>query len=716
MAQKTIRLDCIDSAYYDHAQYSGSKGETEDLIVQTYKGPDSVGGSLVSPPTKIYDFAIMQFNVPEEIKRNKIVSAKIHFYATAISTADEITGESKTDVTFGIPYSSLIKTINEKGLHNLYFNDVVEYDSFIKQDDVKAYSTSDFDNTRIENNYSNFTNFSLPVLDVDKSGDNAQQRWETFSERFFGNGIYIASIWRTELTLFISSTSTLTMKSSRTSNPPYIEIVIDDDLYIVPKTKGFVDTYRGFKLNWAYEPTIYLFDPQVTQKSAEVRIRKKGEESYQTYSVEGNTLFAEIPGQQFLEESYEWQVYAESDDGRIGTSEWVEITTTDAISDATVIYPDQVVIDGSQPVRLEWEHVISTGSLPRGFDVQYRRDGDEWQDLVEQKNTDAQYYDLPGNTLPSGNVEWRVRTYNSNLVAGNWSDPGVVIVRGASPAPIITQVTTQPRPTITWESEDQIMAQIRIGDSVKTLYSAVKTYKWPDFLPDGPVMVEVRVQNEFGLWSQWGSRTATIKNQAQEPVAVSARIINYSASLSVVSSYPNNYIYRDGVLLGKVSQVDDILSYIDYESVGKHNYQAMGVDEQDNYQMSNMITVTVSLDCGMIGQAQSPEWIMLKRRRGSFPAHSIKTKKPVSLIYYQGKSLPVAHVSESLEVEHTLEFTVDKSTADQLQKLIGESIIYKDVRGDLIVGVMSGIECSRDRSTDVKITIDETQKEVIEIA
>lgn len=715
MAQETIRVDCIESVYMDKGNKYGNQGKTPELLIYSTNSKYKY--------LEIQDLALLQFNIPDEIKKYKIVSVNFCFNAIVESSYNQLYEDYRTE--FYLLTSPGILVDPNADIYQAKYSDYAEYDNFLGEDSVigSGFPVRNLDLWKFHQNYPNYTNLTLPFLQTNfESSQNPEgdktKTWDAFLE-FLNKRKILIAIWRTASTsLGLDNTySKVTMQSSRTNNAPYLEVIVDNEyLYIVAKTQGFTDTSKSFVLSWAYEPTRYIVDPQVTQKSAEVRIRKKGEESYQTYSVEGNTLFAEIPGQQFSEESYEWQVYAESDDGRIGTSEWVEITTTDAISDATVIYPDQVVIDGSQPVRLEWEHVISTGSLPRGFDVQYHRDGYEWQDLVEQKNTDAQYYDLPGNTLPSGNVEWRVRTYNSNLVAGNWSDPGVVIVRGASPAPIITQITTQPRPTITWEAEGQIMAQIRIGDIVKTLYSAAKTYKWPDFLPDGPVMVEVRVQNEFGLWSQWGSMTVTIKNQAQEPVAISARIINYSASLSVVSSYPNNYIYRDGVLLGKVSQVDDILSYIDYESVGKHNYQAMGVDEQDNYQMSNMITVTVSLDCGMIGQAQSPEWIMLKRRRGSFPAHSIKTKKPVSLIYYQGKSLPVAHVSESLEVEHTLEFTVDKSTADQLQKLIGENIIYKDVRGDLIVGVMSGIECSRDRSTDVKITIDETQKEVIEIA
>lgn len=699
MAQETIKLDCIESVYLDVNLPVGNHGKTDNLILQTNRGINDV----------IENFALLKFDIPNKIKNHKILSCYLHVYCTCTNTglyhetlfwpgslADGY--ESIADDIYTANYSDLLKYTN----------------SVITAQEKTNSPTANQETLWLYQDYPNYTWLNLEFLGYksDSSSYSPREFWDAFTY-FLKNQVAILYVGGSARGNGITTT---TINSSRTSNFPYMEIVIDKDfLEVEPNNFSFVDATQPFVFGWSFPSSMYLYDPVIEQKSAEIRIKKSGEDNFTSYYSDENGQYT-LPANTLEVGNYEWQIEINTNDERTATSEWKGFTTTDALSDPVIVYPNQIVIDGSQSIKLEWEHVISTGSLPRGFDLQYRKNNGEWQTITEQRDTDAQYYDLPGNTLPSGNVEWRVRTYNSNLVAGNWSNPGVVIVRGASPAPIITQITTQPRPTITWEAEGQIMAQIRIGDIVKTLYSAAKTYKWPDFLPDGPVMVEVRVQNEFGLWSQWGSMTVTIKNQAQEPVAISARIINYSASLSVVSSYPNNYIYRDGVLLGKVSQVDDILSYIDYESVGKHNYQAMGVDEQDNYQMSNMITVIVSLDCGMIGQAQSPEWIMLKRRRGSFPAHSIKTKKPVSLIYYQGKSLPVAHVSESLEVEHTLEFTVDKSTADQLQKLIGESIIYKDVRGDLIVGVMSGIECSRDRSTDVKITIDETQKEVIEIA
>src|SRR5699024_3532895 len=136
-----------------------------------------------------------------------------------------------------------------------------------------------------------------------------------------------------------------------------------------------------------------------------------------------------------------------------------------------------------------------------------------------------------------------VRTYNSNLSAGNWSDTASVIVRSAPPAPIITGGSSSPRPLISWQAEGQVRAEIQISGKTNAVISAEKEYQWPDLLPDGLIAVQVRVQNLFGLWSPWASTTASIQNSPSGKIALSADVNNFSVSLSVSSQYPQNYIY-----------------------------------------------------------------------------------------------------------------------------------------------------------------------------
>lgn len=465
--------------------------------------------------------------------------------------------------------------------------------------------------------YPNYTDFSFDYLRVTNySGPfTAEYLWSNFVH-FLENGIaFVLNECDTSLTGMYSQ---VTMQSSRTSKPPYMEITIDTDyLYLEATSTGFVDPSKDFRFEWKIAPTLHLYNPMTSQSSAQFRIRKKGEEETQTTDISGATAFHIIPANTLEASAYEWQVSVTTDDGRTATTEWQEFTTVDGTSSAKIIRPNLITLDGSAVNRFEWEHTISTASLPRGYEIQYREGDSQWQTLIDQKQTDQTYYDVPANTLPAGNLEWRVRTYNSNLTPGNWSDSASIIVRSAPPAPIITSVTSSPRPVISWQSEGQIQAEVRINDSTRSVLSAAKSYRWEDFLPDGFITVNVRVKNQFDLWSPWASAQTTVKNTPSGQITLSASVSNYAVSLSINSTYPQNYIYRDDVLIGKAVNregVDTAFTYLDDTALGSHSYYAMGVDDQSNYQQSERITEKVSVPFGVIGELKALSWIELKEK------------------------------------------------------------------------------------------------------
>lgn len=602
-------------------------------------------------------------------------------------------------------------------IYKSQFNQFVVNDNDFGTNVINTSTTNyNLETLLLDKEYPTYTNLTFDYLGMDDYKDvyTKEKFWENF-KLFLQNGqaiIYVEPFYN-------HGYSKVTMQSSRTSSPPYLEVTVDTDyLYLETTNTGFVNQSKDFTFEWKIAPTLHLYDPMTKQITAQFRLRKKGEEQSQNSDISGETMMHTIPANTLEKTSYEWQVYVLTDDGRSTTTEWQEFSTVDGISSAKVIRPNLITLDGSVDNHFEWEHIISTGSAPRGFEIQYREGSSEWETLIDQKDTEQTYYDVPANTLPAGNLEWRVRTYNSNLTPGNWSDSASIIVRSAPPAPIITSVTSSPRPVISWQSEGQIQAEVRINDSTRSVLSAAKSYRWEDFLPDGFITVNVRVKNQFDLWSPWASTTASIQNSPSGKIALSADVNNFAVLLSVSSQYPQNYIYRDGKLIGKAvkrEESETSFFYVDYTALGSHTYYAMGVDEQSNYKESEPVSRTVLLDYGVIGEEKQPRWVALKRRRGSYPSHTIKKKYPATLVSYEGNTLPVAYVSDVLEAEHLLEFTVDKQTADNLEALAGKTVIYKDTRGDLVVGVLTSVECSRDRATDVKLLIEETQREVVSI-
>ena len=705
MAQETIRVNCVESVYLGEDKPDGNYGKTPELKLEHQK----------TSKEHLKYFAILQFDVPEKVKKHKILSCKLNFNATVYATTDPFLDRQETHFNFfslNPEHQSIAADIYSSQYEDIAYS---HGGAYIK---VGKKTSAGYKELMLTQIYPNYTDFSFDYLRVTNySGPfTAEYLWSNFVH-FLENGIAFAlNECDTSLTGMYSQ---VTMQSSRTSKPPYMEITIDTDyLYLEATSTGFVDPSKDFRFEWKIAPTLHLYNPMTSQSSAQFRIRKKGEEETQTTDISGATAFHIIPANTLEASAYEWQVSVTTDDGRTATTEWQEFTTVDGTSSAKIIRPNLITLDGSAVNRFEWEHTISTASLPRGYEIQYRESDSQWQTLIDQKQTDQTYYDVPANTLPAGNLEWRVRTYNSNLTPGNWSDSASIIVRSAPPAPIITSVTSSPRPVISWQAEGQIQAEVRINDSTRSVLSAAKSYRWEDFLPDGFITVNVRVKNQFDLWSPWASAQTTIKNTPSGQITLSASVSNYAVSLSINSTYPQNYIYRDDVLIGKAVKregVDTAFTYLDDTALGSHSYYAMGVDEQSNYQQSERITEKVSVPFGVIGELKALSWIELKRKRGSYPSHDIKRSYPVTMVYYSGNPLPVAYVSNELDASHTLEFTTDKTTADQLENLTGKTVIYKDVRGDLIIGVLVSVECSRDRATDVKLSIEETQREVVKI-
>lgn len=705
MAQETIRVNCVESVYLGEDKPDGNYGKTPELKLEHQK----------TSKEHLKYFAILQFDVPEKVKKHKILSCKLNFNATVYATTDPFLDRQETHFNFfslNPEHQSIAADIYSSQYEDIAYS---HGGAYIK---VGKKTSAGYKELMLTQIYPNYTDFSFDYLRVTNySGPfTAEYLWSNFVH-FLENGIaFVLNECDTSLTGMYSQ---VTMQSSRTSKPPYMEITIDTDyLYLEATSTGFVDPSKDFRFEWKIAPTLHLYNPMTSQSSAQFRIRKKGEEETQTTDISGATAFHIIPANTLEASAYEWQVSVTTDDGRTATTEWQEFTTVDGTSSAKILRPDLITLDGSAVNRFEWEHTISTASLPRGYEIQYRESDSQWQTLIDQKQTDQTHYDVPANTLPAGNLEWRVRTYNSNLTPGNWSDSASIIVRSAPPAPIITSVTSSPRPVISWQSEGQIQAEVRINDNTRSVLSAAKSYRWEDFLPDGFITVNVRVKNQFDLWSPWASAQTTIKNTPSGQITLSASVSNYAVSLSINSTYPQNYIYRDDVLIGKAVKregVDTAFTYLDDTALGSHSYYAMGVDEQSNYQQSKRITAEVSVLFGVIGELKALSWIELKRKRGSYPSHDIKRSYPVTMVYYSGNPLPVAHVSNELDASHTLEFTTDKTTADHLENLTGKTVIYKDVRGDLIIGVLVSVECSRDRATDVKLSIEETQREVVKI-
>lgn len=128
---------------------------------------------------------------------------------------------------------------------------------------------------------------------------------------------------------------------------------------------------------------------------------------------------------------------------------------------------------------------------------------------AESANTNV---NIPPNTFAAGIVKWRVRCTNANNQVSAWSAEASFTAQGKPPTPTV-YATSSPRPEITWTGEGQLAYQIKIDNAVlHTAYSTDGQYKVKEYLTDGAHIAAVRIQNEYGLWSDWGTAEFTVAN------------------------------------------------------------------------------------------------------------------------------------------------------------------------------------------------------------
>ncbi|MFR7742812.1 MAG: hypothetical protein ACLU3I_05640 [Acutalibacteraceae bacterium] len=60
---------------------------------------------------------------------------------------------------------------------------------------------------------------------------------------------------------------------------------------------------------------------------------------------------------------------------------------------------------------------------------------------------------------------------------------------------------------ITWQTSEQEAYQLTLssGYASGTVYGTEKAWRSPVYLADGSYTVRVRVQNKYGMWSEWSA-------------------------------------------------------------------------------------------------------------------------------------------------------------------------------------------------------------------
>lgn len=487
----------------------------------------------------------------------------------------------------------------------------------------------------------------------------------------------------------------LSVGTSRYSSPPQLLITFDDSnvqpSLITPSPAS------GVRLNKASAIT---FSTSLVQSSAftlknltavsgTFEYRLKGASSITTAAatISPTTISYTAPANTFAAGEYEYRFSVTDNLGQTASTGWSSFDTRDTVPTATADEPSGNLLDGDQPISFRWTHINESGSAQTKAELQKSADGSTWTALTTVTGS-ANEYSAPAGTFASGTWFWRVRTYNLDNAAGAWSDAASFVTVSAPSTPKVI-VQASPRPLITWQTNEQSAYQIQLDTAVGTTdYGSGKSWRSPIYFDDGLHVARVRVQNSYGVWSEWGSATFTVSHTAGGAVVLTVDADHRAElSWSYAGSWTEFVVYRDGVAIAKTT--DD--SYTDDYSVGTVRYQvrACASDGTYNYSLSNEVTVSVMPETVMLSALGSGKWLFLRLSTAQHRTNTIKASRTFSLTHLSGRKFPEAELTEFCDRSISVSYaTDDEAEKAALEALMGSPVCLKTPGGKMVIGIL----------------------------
>lgn len=521
----------------------------------------------------------------------------------------------------------------------------------------------------------------------------------------------------------VSGTSEAIFYGEKSTHKPFLTCEYSNDNVgikadnLSPSAGAFVNRAQKNTFTWDAEddtdPTQVCF-AEVKQTSAVFEWRVKNASASNTISVSGATTACTVPANTFPSGTIEWRVKVTANSGTTTTSAWQEIKTTDVTPSCKPISPSGIVIDATIVNRFSWKHIISTGTPQSKADLQWSADGTTWNTLATVTG-ENQYYDVPANTFTSGTKYWRVRTYNTDGTASAWSEKAEFIAINAPSAPSIVIQSTGPRPRITWQTSEQEAYQLTLsnGYASGTVYGTEKTWRSPVYLADGSYTVRVRVQNKYGMWSEWSAAALPVSHTEGEAITLSVDAAHEAAlTWQTAGSYDFYLIERDGVAIGRTVQKQ----YVDHTSIGSVTYRVRGCyADSDNYGVSNSDTVEVLPETNMICDLETGVWLEMRLSETQLRTNRTSFSAGVSTVHLAGLAYPIEERSEQRDRALSVACAwphAQRAAALALEAIVGRLVCLKDRYGNMVIGSLPSLESNCDEfMRRYSFTISHTNRE-----
>ena len=504
--------------------------------------------------------------------------------------------------------------------------------------------------------------------------------------------------------LMLSGGST-TVQTSHSLNKPYIVVTTSDvtatgTLQEFSPASGYIDLSKDNIFTFKFEQN--ASEPSLTPlkiSSFTLQLREHGQTEVTSINVRtwsGDVPNVNVPAGTISGESIDWRVIAKTNANQTLTSNWMTLSVEDVPPTAWPISPENVVVDGSKDQVFIWGHASSTGTAQSKTELQKSADGSTWSALATVTGS-ARQWTCPAGTLTSSIKYWRVRTYNADGVAGDWSEAAQIVVIAAPSAPSIQIKSTGPRPSISWQTSEQEAYQVELDGALSggTHYGTEKNWTSPAYLADGSHTVRVRVQNQYGMWSDWGAAALPVTNTPGAAISLNVEASSIAElSWQTTGSYDFYLVYRDGKPIAKLEQTQ----YTDELSSGSVSYQVRGCyDDSGNYGLSQAVSVQVLADVHMVSSLDTGETLRLPYSDSQHRQTTRTLSRQVELLQLSGAYYPVAvEVDSGTDALSITAALTDNEQVRKLMALVGKLVCAKTPQGDMVIGYITSLPKQHD--------------------
>lgn len=372
-------------------------------------------------------------------------------------------------------------------------------------------------------------------------------------------------------------------------------------------------------------------------------------------------------------------------------------TPTDPIGD----YKDNKAV-----VRFAWQYNSDVGGVQKAFDLQWSTDQINWTTVSQTISN--MYYDMPADTLPAGNIYWRVRTYNEYDEVGPYCDIQSFYAIGAPAAPVLNAIPSNTaRPVVTWSAFSQQVYQLQVLSGDTIVYDSgvvpgisIRQHKIKAWLADGEYTVKLRIKNEYDLWSEWGSAAVTISTDKPEKPSIALQRSAYGVEITGTGLvYRSDYDKDDYICIGTASG-----TYFDntVRSKGEYKYFVRAISENDTYNDSDIKFIQAEFQYALIAPVSDLSNVFAFTRSLNSPPKRTYNRQPGgAFVEYAGRKHPVWEPTEHVNAAWQMSFYL--KTWAEVETFVAlvdrkETVLYRDARGRKIYGILSNLTIDDERS------------------